>query len=83
MSGGAPNWPQAFRGLIAALLERHEHVDREHGRAPYKTGPKRGQVRYDDRYWHGYRDALEDTRMAVQDALRDLETAQMDPEVTR
>lgn len=54
--------------LAAELFKQHEEIDAKFSRT-IKSGPRCGQVTYDDRYNHGYRDALEDTRMGIQDAL--------------
>lgn len=58
---------QPLSGLAVDLYEKHQAVDRDHQLPEIKSGKRRGTVRYDDRYYHGYRDALEDTRMIVQD----------------
>jgi hypothetical protein len=60
-----------IENLVGKLFDQHEKIDRDHSRT-IKTGPRRGTVRYDDRYHHGYRDALEDVRMAIVGALREL-----------
>lgn len=57
--------------LASTLYDEHEKIDREHQHT-IKTGPRKGTIRYDDRYNHGYRDALENVRMAVVDALAEL-----------
>lgn len=55
--------------LARPTREERDRIDRDFQLPPVSRGPRRGQIRYRTLWYHGYRDALEDSLMRVYAAM--------------